>query len=257
MNTIPQMLGNMSISLGTAKGQDADDKSTHLGLGVRIPIFDHSDGRTDRKLIECYERVDATWLSAVDGKAADEAALKGAEDCYKKRYSARWNASSWIVALGHAWTSDTGTFSDQKASTRGAWTTYATDLDGLLSNSQLLVHVRALDNERVAKQGDPGKFQNQDSRSAGIGFKFGSEAFNASLQGTYQRLKVDGVEGTEKVRRVALGLEYRVAPDIWLVGTIGGEGGRRNGEEKSFIVAGFKFAPSSKPLLSPIARANE
>lgn len=253
LSTVPQMLANTSISLGTAKGTDADDKSMRLGLGIRIPIFDKSDGRTDEGLLACYEAVDMEWADPNQrrSKARNEAALKASEECYNNRASARWNASSWVVSLGHAWTSDDGNFSDRKTATRGAWTTYAYGFDGVLfGSSQILFHLRAIDRERVAKPGEAGKFQNQDSRVAGVGFKVGSESFNASLQASYQRLKVEGVEGRDKVRRLALGLEYRVAPDIWLVATVGGEGGRRDGEDRNFVLAGLKFAPSSKPLFS-------
>ena len=92
---------------------------------------------------------------------------------------------------------------------------------------------------------------NQDNRVAGMALKVGSDSFNASLQGSYQRIQIENISNIDKVRKVAFGIEYKLAAGTWLVGTFGGESGRVNGENKSFVNAGLKFDLSKKSLFSP------
>ncbi len=284
-NTFSQTIQNTSISIATAQGAGGDDKSIRLGLGLSIPIIDQSDGRTDQVLKSCYQTVKERWFKADDdvdlaedaqaklspnasaqqkADAAErvtrakvalrELTLNSAAGCFKARPSVKWNATVWTVSVGNAWTSDSGNFNDRKTATRGVWTTYAgrlQDNSWLAEHGQLLLHVRALTNERVPDSKNAGKFINQDSRVAGIGFKLGSESFNATLQTSYQRLKIEGVANIDKIRKTAIGFEFKVANDMWLVATAGGESGRVNGENKSFVSAGLKFAPSNKSVLTP------
>lgn len=257
MNTIDQMVRNMSVSLASAQGSEEGDKSMRLGLGLRIPIFDKSDGRTDPVLRECYGRAKEIFLgtekvgdvvsdAALD--AADKKALAAGIECFKARgpRTAFWNSSAWIVSLGNAWTSDSGNFSDRKTSTRGIWTTYAYGFDGeLLGNAaQMIFHLRALDKERVPNPNEEGKFVNQDSRVASMAFKYGVATFNGSLQASYSRHKLEGFANEDKVRKYSLGLEYKITDDLWIVGSVGGERGRVNGENKSFISTSFRYQPA-------------
>jgi hypothetical protein len=252
-NTIEQALYSSSISIATAKGTSADDPSMRLGIGLKIPIFDLSDGRTDQGLIACYDKVVDNWLKAAS-EADEEKVAKDSTRCYNNRTSARWNASAWTVSLGGAWTSDSGNFNDRKTSTHGIWTTYAYGFEGmdmLSGSAQLILHLRAINDERVADPTTTGQFVNQDSRVAGLGFKLGSESLNGTVQWSYQRLKLENQSSTDKVRRLSIGLDWKVAPDLWLVATVGGEGGRQNGESKSFVLAGLRYGLSPTPQFAP------
>lgn len=247
---------NTSVSIATLQGTTEGDKSMKLGIGVHIPLINKNDTRFDTKLSDCYDKIFAEIDSNTPakrnmnepGSVGKPSNAKGFKSCYdKSKRDVQWNSDSWIVGLGQAWTSDTGDFKDRKATTRGLWTSYAHKLQ---ESSQLVLHVRAMDNERVVDPKNAGQFLNQDSSILGASFRTGSETFTASLQASYQRIKPDGRD-QDKLKRVALGFDIRVAKDVWLTASVGGEGGRKDGESKSFVLGGLKFGSATSPIFGP------
>ena len=87
----------------------------------------------------------------------------------------------------------------------------------------------------------------QDSESIAAAFKFGSDTLNASLQASYSRLKDRTHDTSDNIQKLSVGLEYRLAKDLWLVATIGGEGGRDNGKNNSFVLGSLKYGTATKP----------
>jgi len=160
------------------------------------------------------------------------------------------------VSLGNAWTSDSGNMSDRKTATRGAWTTYAYGFDGdpfFGKSAQLIFHLRALDKERVPNPRRREVPQSGQSRRRRW-FQVRQRDLNASLQASYQRLKLDGSTNTDKIRKLSIASEYKVADDVWLVGTMV-ERVEESTARQEFRYRRLPLRASSKPVLSPRNRS--
>jgi hypothetical protein len=251
LNPFAKAMMNTHVSMGTAKGSQSDDKSMKLGLGLRVRLFDLGDPREDSELIECFTRKAAAQQPAGDFFRSG-VGPGNFEDCHAKRKSARWNASSGIVGLGQAWISTTGNFSDRERSTRGAWTTLAYGFEGMpgmTENFQLLGHYKALDNERVADPLDGAKFVDRDTRLGAAQLRFGIEEFAGSFETSWARQTITG-RLTERVRRYAIGIEYKVAPNVWLIASTGGQKGG-NGDNKGFVMGTIRFGQGTSSTFDP------
>ena len=113
-----------------------------------------------------------------------------------------------------------------------------------------MVHARRMIRERVADPATTGQFINQTGNTLGARVRVGSDSFAGSLEFSRQRLTPEGRE-TDSIRRLAVGLEYKIAKDVWINAAVGGEGGRKNGENKSFVLGGLKLGSSTAPVFSP------
>jgi hypothetical protein len=251
LNPVAKALMNTHVSMGTAKGSESDDKSLKIGLGLRVRLFDRGDPRDDRELIECY-RAAAGGRRPAEDFFTPGVAPGPFKECWTKRKSARWNASSGMLGLGQAWTSKTGNIGDRERSTRGAWGSLAygfEELPGMQDNYQLIAHYKALDKERIADPLDATKMVDRDSRITAAQLRFGVESFNGMVEASWQRLSTPGNE-TQRTRRYAVGLEYRIAPNMWIVASTGGEKGGAN-DNKGFVMGAFRFGAATSPTFSP------
>ena len=247
------ILRNTTLSLATTQGTGDPDKSVNLGLGLHIPLIDKSDGR--ERAEDCFRGFFAAPIK--DGGPTPElkdaqAANAATEKCFKET---RWNDTVWTTSLGYAFSSDTGSFSELSPGARGIWTSFGYGFERgppiLRDHAQLILHAKYLYKERVKDPSDDKLFIDQDSRVLALAFKVGSPTFNASLQASFMRLKDRTHDKRDDVQRLSVGLEKRVAKDVWLVATIGGEGGRTGGENKSFVLGGLKFGSETSPRFSP------
>jgi hypothetical protein len=259
MNWFGYTLANTQVSFGTTQGTTDSDKSLKVGLGLHIVPWNLGDPYNDVVLTGCFRATTLPATGALDASGkpippeVTEAMKQARLDCYKNAPSRNWNRSAWLIGLGGAWTSDSGSFDDSKTSTRGAWTSFAYGFENLRwleEHAQFIVHLRRLVSERVKDPLDSAKFMNQDSDVVGVRLRMGTPEAAASIEGSYQRLSPEGRE-RDKVRRLAVGFEYKIAKDVWFVASVGGEGGRKNGENKSFVLGSFRFASSSNPAFSP------
>jgi predicted porin len=117
----------------------------------------------------------------------------------------------------------------------------------LRNNAQLILHAKLLNKQSVPDPDDDSLLIEQDSESIAAAFKFGSDTLNASLQASYSRLKDRTHDTSDNIQKLSVGLEYRLAKDLWLVATIGGEGGRDNGKNNSFVLGSLKYGTATKP----------
>ena len=263
-NTFNQAMLNTTVSIATTKGTTSDDESVKLGVGLHIPLIDKSDGRTDEWLKNCYDArlgdaIAALRTSQSTPDHIDEHALqpasKGVEQCYRDAPSRRWNASVWTVSLGYAMASESGRFGDSRPGSRGIWTSYAYGFDGgpkiLSDNAQLILHAKSLYKERVPDPDDAAQIVERDNASIGLGFRVGKENLNVSLQGSYAWIDDRTHDRKDEEQRLALGVEYRVAKDIWLVASVGGTNGDSTGGKDSFVLGELKFGSATGPQFNP------
>ncbi|HEX6397817.1 MAG TPA: hypothetical protein VFZ95_10360 [Steroidobacteraceae bacterium] len=249
------MLANTSVSIGTTQGTGDGDDSINLGLGLHVPIIDHSDGR--ERANECFGKTLFAKLKIAPGGAipnplnADEV-NKLTSECL----TPRWNDTVWTASLGYATTSEDGSFGDTKSGAYGIWSSFAYGFDGssiaaLRNNAQLILHAKVINKQTVQDPDDESLLIEQDSESIGAAFKFGSGRLNAALQASYSRLEDRTHDTRDDIQKLSVGLEYRLAPDLWLVATIGGEGGRDNGKNNSFVLGSLKYGTAAKPTRDP------
>jgi hypothetical protein len=245
------MLANTSVSIGATQGTGDGDESINLGIGLHVPIIDQSDGR--ERANECFNKTLFAKVKVASGGPipkvlnADEV-NKATSECL----TPRWNDTIWTASLGYATTSEDGSFGDTRSGAYGIWSSFAYGFDGspvaaLRNNAQFILHARLINRQTVQDPGDDALLIEQDSESIGAAFKFGSDTLNAALQASYSRLK-DRTHGTtDDVQKLSIGLEYRLAKDLWLVATLGGEGGRDNGKNNGFVLGSLKYGTASEP----------
>ena len=272
---LTRFLSRTQISFATAKGVTEEDKSTRLALGMRITLFDKGDPRLDGLLNTCYdvaddhpdfqkpiivimpeERNDNVIKNEKNLKRSNLMAelTKPCDDAARKR---NWNASGWIVGFAPSWISKTGQTKDFEWNGGGFWSTIAYGFEqvkALENNSQLLFHVRYRNNELVPDTEDPTLFFNQDSLYVGGRLRLapGESAKSIfSLEGNYIRSRQN--KGLwDNSRRFSLGLEQRIAENIWFALSVGGQGGRIDGANHAFVLSSFKWGfQQNKPTPSP------
>lgn len=258
-STLGRILYNTSVSIATIKGNESDDKSVKLGIGVNFPIFDDSDGRNSTALIDCLQATliedSATFNPDAPGTVAgplkvDAATQAKAVSCRDRIL--RWNSSALTVSIGGARVTDSGKINESLPSTSGAWFSYSygfkgTNIKALEEHAQFLVAGKAINKDVLADPRDDSKQISANVRAITMGLKIGSNDFVGSLNQSFSRLRYDGIVGRESVRRWSLGLEYRVAKDTWLVASTGKESGRQFGENQSFVNTSLRFGSETQP----------
>ncbi len=246
------LLASTSVSIGTTQGTGDGDESVKLGIGLHVPIIDKSDGREFAN--DCFAKTLFAKAQIVPGglipvvKNAAEV-NKMTSECME--LAPRWNDTIWTASLGYATTSEDGSFSDMESGAYGIWSSFAYGFDGsirqLRDNAQLILHAKVLNKQTVQDPDDESLLIEQDSETFGAAFKFGSERLNAALQASYSRLKDRTHDTSDRIQKLSVGLEYRLAKDLWLVATLGGEGGRENGKNNSFVLGSLKYGTATTP----------
>jgi hypothetical protein len=246
------MLASTSVSIGTTQGTGDGDESVKLGIGLHVPIIDKSDGREFAN--DCFAKTLFAKAQIVPGGLTP--VVKNAAEVNKMTsecmaLAPRWNDTIWTASLGYATTSEDGSFSDMKSGAYGIWSSFAYGFDGsirqLRDNAQLILHAKVLNKQTVQDPDDESLLIEQDSETVGAAFKFGSERLNAALQASYSRLKDRAHDTSDRIQKLSVGLEYKLAKDLWLVATLGGEGGRENGKNNSFVLGSLKYGTATTP----------
>jgi hypothetical protein len=254
-NYLTRLLSRTQLSLATTKGTGANDKSTRLGLGLHMTLWDKGDPRADQVLFQCYDRVDQNIQAAVlkfltdtpggvknpafpaflaTQKAAYTTATNKCDELARKR---NWKQSGFVIGAAPSWISNTGTTDKFRWNGGGFWTSLAYGFEGvkgLDDKSQLILHLRVRSNEQVADPANAGKFLLQNSRFFGARFNVGNANNHLSFEGVYLWLKRPGL-APDNSYRYSLGVERRVAENTWFQLSLGGDSGRRDGNNQAFI----------------------
>lgn len=259
-NSWSQVLTGTNVSVATTQGTSDDDRSFKLGFGLHVPLIDHSDGRNDYALIRCYGDVFAdVWAQNPTPGNLDKIDLnvpkEKAKRCFDTRASLRWNASVWTVSAGYSLAAESGEFNESRPGARGLWTSYGYGFERgpkvLRDHAQVILHAKWLYKELVTDPENDGKLIERDNALVGTALRIGSDAFNASLQGSYSWID-DRTNGQQdEIQRLAIGIEYRVAKDVWLVATVGGKSGDRTSGTDSFVLGELKFGSATSSQFDP------
>jgi hypothetical protein len=121
-------------------------------------------------------------------------------------------------------------------------------VSALKENSQLILHARYRNNEIVPDANNAGQFLSQDSLFFGGRLRMapGAEAKSIfSLEGNFIRSRRN--KGAfDNSSRYSLGLEQRLADNIWFSLALGGQSGRSDGSNQAFVLSSFKWGFSQK-----------
>ena len=279
-----RFLSRTQFSFANTKGASEDDKSVRLALGLRFTLWDRGDPHSDEILMDCFTGVGSALLkipippilppdqlppNAPDADKALSAAAWEAYDLKKKEFDngknagyekcraegrkRNWNKSSWIIALAPSWISPTGLTRNFQWNGGGFWTSVAYGFEGFPSlekHSQLIFHARYRNNEQVADPDNKGKFLSQDSSFFGTRLRVGNENMTASFEGSLVHSRT-GSEKFDNSARYSVGLERRIAENLWFALAFGGDKGRSNGQNKGFVLTSFKWGFSPKRNFDP------
>jgi hypothetical protein len=81
--------------------------------------------------------------------------------------------------------------------------------------------------------------------------RVGNENATGSFEGVFIRSRLEG-KSFDNSARYSVGLERRIAENLWFALAFGGENGRADGKNKGFVLTSFRWGFSEKrPLPQP------
>lgn len=282
-NYLERFAARTQFSLATTKGTSEDDESVRVALGLRLTPWDDGDPRLDESLTKCFVQgqleaskelnkvqIDITPLLLKEPKKAVEIIESRKSDirqkilpinreCRKISSEKNWNASSWSLGVAPTWTSTSGGIDDLESSGVAFWTSFAYGFEGIAlleDNSQAIFHVNYHGNEMVPAPAGGGGFIEQDKLTLAVQVRvtgpdvsswklIGGPDFNFVFEAAYMNEDRDGI-GDEDVFRYTLGVESKVADDLYLKFSIGTEDGRDVGGNNSFVMGNLKLGFSNQ-----------
>ena len=258
-NYMMRLLSRTQTSFATTKGTGDADKSIRLALGLHMTLWDRGDPRADTELFKCYDQVERQ----INSDVVEFMTTKGVKDpgfpaffaeqktrfktvtdeCDVKARERNWKSSGLVIGAAPSWISPTGTTDKFRWNGGGVWASLAYGFEGvggLERNSQLIFHARFRSNEQVPDPDNPGNFLTQKSTFFGTRLRLGNPDTNVSFEGVYIRLKRPG-ELRDNSYRYLVGLERRIAQNIWFQLSLGSDAGRRDSNNKAFIKGTFNW----------------
>lgn len=242
-----------SLSLATTTGAESEDESTKAAVGLHLTLYDAGDPRLNKDLAECFSALfpsesgpgNAIPLenNAQEIAKREQQMKREWQDCRSAFTKNLWNKSSWGIGVATTWISEEGDADELKSDRRALWTSYA---HGIGKHSQLIGHARYLENEEIPDPESSGAFLQQDSWFFGGRIRFGTADFNGSFESTYTRREPEGAE-SDKGMTLLLGLERKLASDLWLQLALGRETGFDRTENQMIVRSSFKYAFANGP----------
>jgi hypothetical protein len=179
------------------------------------------------------------------------------ETCREDAQKYLWNNSSFSLGAAPSWISKDGTLDNLRWNGGALWASLAYGFEGvagLEDTAQLILHARYRTSEQVPDPKVQGKFFEQDSVLAGARLRMTTERFAdrfaLSLEGLWIQEDPVNRRSSESVR-LSVGIDIRLTTKLWLEAAVGGEGGRRDGNNQVFALTSLKWGTSSEPQLIP------
>jgi hypothetical protein len=266
-STATQILSRTSTSFATTKGAGESDPSVKLAFGVHSTLFDSEDPRLNNDaLLQCYAEIPVFRPTVLPINPAQTAQFNIEKDGFERtvlipqsdacreqfRRTARWNGTSWIVAAATAWVSPTGLAGDLDGGSQTYWSSVSYGFDGvpgLREHAQLIGHLRHLSNELVVDEDLPGGQERRDTTFVGGRFRAGTNSFGLSFEAAYVRMSAAG-RPDDTATRLAFAAERRLAENLWLNVSFGGDSGADPANTKGMsVLSAFKYAFTKDPSL--------
>jgi hypothetical protein len=251
------ILVNTQLSLAVIRKTGADQKLSSSGVGLVIPLYNGADPIFDETLQKCITGVfDKNFGPAANAanvftpggiKTLDTKNQSGYKGCYDDFKSSHWNASGWFIGGGKGDNriDSNGAINSSKRDPSQFWSTGSLQLG---SNLQALAHVRRNLHDLVDASNATSLQRN--STLVGAKLRWGSSTQWVSLEGASSRNQYsDGSRGTST--KYALGGEFKIQKDLWVVLSAGGEGGLKDGKTTPVMFGSLKYGFTSEKLDPP------
>lgn len=202
------------------------------------------------RLAEILERhVESTLVPALASAAT------AGDRCREEARRRNWNATAWEIGGAPVWMSDDGKIGDLHSKGGAVWSSLSIDfaqvpiLNSILSKeatdySQGILHLRYQIDQQVPDPNQKGKFYEQNELLFGGRLRVGWDRFAASLEGVYVHAEPDG-RSSSSGARYSLGADLRIANNLWLTASVGGQSGQDNGND-AFVLGSIKYGFSGE-----------
>jgi len=262
-STVARVLSRTSVSLATTKGSSDVDKSVKLAFGLHATLYDSEDPRMNNDaLLKCFASIDvfrpssplATDLEAQRAKFERDQLQPQAEACREQfRRQARWNGTSWIAAFAKTKVSPTGLSKDLREGTTTYWTSVSYGFDGvpgLKDHAQVIGHARHLQDELIVDKDLPGGQEIRDQTIAGAQFRGGTTSFALAIEAAYLRITAAG-KPDDTAMRLTLSAERRLAQNVWLTVSFGGDQGADASNDNGLsVLSALKWGFAKDPAIA-------
>ena len=236
------------VSIATAKGIGSDDKSTRLALGLHVIPFDRGDPRMDKKLIAAYGHYTEEVLAATScGYTLSEQKKDRLWSQVFEQYKRlTLNKPQLALALAQSWIQPEDGEPGLRSNGYGIWASYGY---GFRDTNQLIFHVRHRQNEIVPDEDNEGVLLSRDSTILGVRYRLGQPDVGFSLETLYT---IEELQGRPKDQYMTLTLaaERKIGEDHWLVIAMGGQSGRKDGNQLNFGLS-VKWALPEERQVAP------
>lgn len=283
-----RLFSRTQFSLATTKGTTADDKSAKIGAGLHVVLFDYGDPRLDTELDACFVRITnlirerakievPDFLTSGAAFTRYEAAIERLVEanradykvCIEESRERNFASSSLVIGGAGSWISKNGDSSKFTDNGAGFWGSLAYGFEGISAfdctkkqeeardnnkvserciKPQLIVHFRRRIKETVPDPLQAGMFTTKDSNLAGVRLRVGVPDWSLNFEGIYKAERYAGHTSSSNIR-MSFGADYKLASDLYLNFSIGGETKKSNiSDNKVFVRTSFNWGTSSKPL---------
>jgi hypothetical protein len=253
-----RFLYNFSLSLATAKATaEEDDKSVNLALGLQTILWQdkNSDPLLNEDLRNSFHSnfdhlvTDIPLSGPMVTTPKTTSAQKDFQASVEEFRQKHWVGTLWTASVAPTWHSDDGNMDSLKAQGFTAWSTFAYAFDGPFGNGnarfQALAQVRYRQGEMLVDPNDSKHTAKQDSILGAARLRFGSPDFNAFAEAGYLRVW-DGLNGSGHAYRAAVGLERRIAENVWFVLSGGQQFGEAAETNELFVLGSFRLGTADK-----------
>jgi hypothetical protein len=183
-----------------------------VATGFRSTLWDRNDPRA--LFQRCVAQIDFIVAPDKPTNEMSDAQKQQIADCRKKT-TAVWNGTSFVVAGALAWISTDGSTSNLKTNGSGYWASLGY---GLGSWGQIIANARRLTGQYVVPPGTSSSASNgfvvQDTTVAGGAFKFGRSDFNAIVEGLYVGTRTGGKPNSYP--EFGFGVEKKLTTNVYL-----------------------------------------
>ena len=262
-STVTRILSRTSVSVATTTGAAEDDKSVKLAYGAHTVLYDSADPRmNNNELLRCFSSIPVfrPTASLLEPAALERERAAFEQDILRPRAAlcredfrrtARWSRTSWTLAYAGTNVSPSGLAGDLTGGAKTFWTSLSYGFDripGLENRAQLVAHVRHVADEIVVDKELPSGQEVRDTTIAGTQFRGGTTSFALALEAAYVR-SAAARRTDDTAMRLTFSAERRLAQDVWLTVSFGGDRGADEGTNKgltvlSALTLGFSKDPS-------------
>ncbi|MFL6519480.1 MAG: hypothetical protein ACJ8NS_04610 [Chthoniobacterales bacterium] len=260
-----RFLYNFSLSLATAKASgDQDNKAVNLAVGVQTVLWEsaESDPLRNPALQKAFHSsytpdvlADIPLSGDINTETGSLAgAAKSFQAAVEEFRQRHWVGTLWTASVAPTWNSQSGKIGNLEGTGFAAWSTFAYAFDGPFANNtarfQALGQLRYRQGETVVDPNNSKLTAQQDSLLAAARLRVGSPDFNGFAEAGYLWIW-GGLNGDGQAYRASIGLERRVAENVWLVLSGGQQFGGASSTDEFFALGTFRIGTADKPQLTP------